>query len=124
MNAADTAGLLSIMEGGRLVRTKVGRELEFSIPVRVVAACNRLYGLSPELLSRFAVRKIQAYSRSDFLTVVKGVLVRREGLADTTAEEIASSLDGRTQDVRDAVRVARLTPQLGVQKAIELILRG
>jgi len=122
MNAADTAGLLSIMEGGRLVRTKVGRELEFTIPVRVVAACNRLHGLSPELLSRFAVRKIEAYSRSDYLTVVKGVLVRREGIADATAEEIAHRLDGRTQDVRDAIRVARLAPQLGVEKAIRLLL--
>ena len=124
MNAVDTAGLLSIMEGGRMVRTKVGRELEFTIPVRVVAACNRLHGLSPELLSRFAVRKIQAYNRSDYLTVVKGVLVRREGIAKATAEEIARRLDGRTQDVRQAVNVARLVPQLGVERAIKLILEG
>jgi Holliday junction DNA helicase RuvB len=124
MNAVDTAGLLSIMEGGRMVRTKVGRELEFTIPVRVVAACNRLHGLSPELLSRFAVRKIQAYNRSDYLTVVKGVLIRREGIAEATAEEIAQRLDGRTQDVRQAVNVARLVPQLGVEKAIKLILEG
>jgi len=124
MNAIDTAGLLSIMEGGRLARTKVGRELEFTIPVRVVAACNRLYGLSPELLSRFAVRNIQAYNRSDYLTVVKGVLVHREGVEDSTAEEIAQRLDGRSQDVRDAVRAARLAPELGVEKAISLLLPG
>ena len=124
MNAADTAGLLSIMEGGRLVRTKVGRELDLFNPVRVVAACNRLLGLSPELISRFAVRKIEAYSRSDYLTVVKGVLVRREDVKPELAEEIARRLDGRTQDVRDAVRVARLAPQLGVEKAVKLLLRG
>jgi len=122
MNAADTAGLLSIMEGGRLVRTKVGRELDLFNPVRVVAACNRLHGLSPELLSRFAVRKIQAYNRSDYLTVVKGVLVRREGIEDSTAEEIARRVDGMTQDVRQAVNVARLTPQLGVERAVKLVL--
>jgi len=124
MNAADTAGLRSIMEGGRLVRTKVGRELDLFNPVRVVAACNRLLGLSPELISRFAVRKIEAYSRSDYLTVVKGVLVRREDVKPELAEEIARRLDGRTQDVRDAVRVARLAPQLGVEKAVKLLLRG
>jgi len=122
MNAADTAGLLSIMEGGRMVRTKVGRELEFTIPVRVVAACNRTHGLSPELLSRFAVRGIQAYNRSDYLTVVKGVLMHRENTAEEVAEEIARRLDGRTQDVRQAVNVARLAPQLGVEKAVGLIL--
>jgi len=122
MNAADTAALLSVMEGGRLVRAKVGRELSLQHEIRVVAATNRVYGLSPELLSRFAVRKIEAYSRSDYFTVVKGVLVRREGVANATAEEIAAKLDGRTQDVRDAVRVARLAPQLGVEKAIRLLL--
>jgi Holliday junction DNA helicase RuvB len=70
------------------------------------------------------VRKIQAYNRSDYLTVVKGVLIRREGVDEATAAEIANRLDGRTQDVRQAVNVARLVPQLGVEKAIKLILGG
>lgn len=122
MNAADTASLLSMMEGGRLVRAKKGRELNLTHPLWVVAVTNRLDGLSPELKSRFAVRKIEAYSRSDFLTVVKGVLVRRENMAPDIAEQIAGKLDGMTQDVRDAVRVARLTPQLGVEKAVRLLL--
>ncbi len=104
MNAADTAALLSIMEGGRLVRAKKWRELNLAHPLWVVAATNRLGGLSPELKSRFAVRKIAAYSRSDFLTVVKGVLVRRENVAPDIAGQIADMLDDRTQDVRYAVR--------------------
>jgi len=122
MNAADTAALLSMMEGGRLVRAKKGRELNLSHPLWVVAATNRMDVLSPELKSRFAVRKIEAYSRSDFLTVVKGVLARRENVLSDIAAEIADRLDGRTQDVRDAVRVARLAPQLGVEKAVRLLL--
>jgi len=68
------------------------------------------------------VRKIESYSRSDFLTVVTGVLVRREGVSVEAAEEIASRLDGSTQDVRDAIRVARLAPQLGMEKAAKLLL--
>ena len=124
MNAADTAALLSIMEGGRLVRAKKGRELDTRVEIKVVAATNRLYGLSPELLSRFALRKVEAYSRADYQKVVKGVLVRREGISQEMAEEIARSLDGRSQDVRDSVRVARLAPQLGVAKAIRLLLGG
>jgi len=122
MNATDTAALLSMMEGGRLVRAKVGRELEVTHQVRVVAATNRLHGLSPELLSRFAVRKMKPYSRDDYLAVVKGVLVRHEGVSADQAEEIARRLDGRSQDVRDAIRAARLIPQLGVDKAIKLLL--
>jgi len=124
MNAADTAGLLAMMEGGRLVRVKMGRGLNIEYPIRVVAATNRLDVLSPELRSRFAVRQLHPYSRDDYLTVVKGVLVRREHVSIETAEEVARRLDGRTQDVRDAVRVARLAPQLGVEKAIKLLLGG
>jgi Holliday junction DNA helicase RuvB len=124
MNAADTAALLSLMEGGRMVRAKKGRELNLSNQLRVVAASNRLNNLSPELRSRFAVCKLVVYSRSDYLTVVEGVLSRREGLESKLAEEIARRLDGLSQDVRDAVRVARLTPQLGIDKAIKLLIGG
>ncbi|MDD4984239.1 MAG: AAA family ATPase [Dehalococcoidales bacterium] len=122
MNAADTAALLSMMEGGRLVRAKRGRELNLSNQLRVVAASNRLGMLSPELRSRFAIRTLSSYSRKDFLTVVRGVLSSREGLGPETAAEVAEKLDGRTQDVRDAIRVARLAPQLGVSRSIELLM--
>ena len=124
MNAADTAALLSMMEGGRLVRVKRGRELNLNNQLTVVAASNRLKMLSPELKSRFAIRSLSAYSREDFLIVVRGVLVSRENLNPETADAIARQLDGRTQDVRDAIRVARLTPQLGVSRAIELLMEG
>ena len=124
MNAVDTAALLSLMEGGRLVRAKRGRELNLSNQLRVVAASNRLNNLSPELRSRFAICKLVAYSRSDYLTVVKGVLSRREGLDSELAGEVAKHLDGLSQDVRDAIRVARLSPQLGIDKAIKLLVGG
>jgi len=121
MNAADTAALLSIMESGRLVRAKRGRELELTHLIWVVAATNKLYGLSPELLSRFAVRKLAPYCPLEYQRVVKGVLVRRENASPELAQEIAQRLDGRSQDVRDAVRTARLAPQVGVNKAVRLL---
>ena len=124
MNAADTAALLTMMEGGRLVRAKKGRELDLHNPLWVVAASNRMDMLSPELRSRFAIRRLNPYDRAEFLTVVKGVLVRRESLSPELADEIAQNLDGRSQDVRDAIRVARLAPQLGVEKAVRLLLGG
>jgi len=124
MNAVDMAALLTMMEGGRLVRAKRGRELDINNPLKVIAASNRMEKLSPELRSRFAIRKLNPYSRSEFLTVVKGVLVRKEGSSSEVAEEIARKLDGRSQDVRDAIRIARLAPQVGVDKAISLLLGG
>jgi len=92
MNAADTAALLSMMEGGRLVRAKRGRELNLHNQLTVVAASNRLSKLSPELKSRFAIRSLSAYSREDFLTVVRGVLVSRENQSPEVADEIARQL--------------------------------
>ena len=121
MNAADTAALLGLMEGGRLVRAKKGRGLDVTVTIKVVAATNQVAKLSPELKSRFAIRKLEAYDAEQYQTVVKGVLVRREGVTPELAEEIAQKLEGKSQDVRDAVRVARLSPQLGTDKAISLL---
>ena len=122
MNAVDTAALLSLMEGGRLVRAKKGRALDVTIPIKVVAATNQIAKLSPELKSRFAIQKLEAYDAEQYRKVVKGVLIRRENVIAELADEVAQKLDGKTQDVRDAVRVARLSPQLGVDKAIHLLL--
>lgn len=124
MRAVDMAALLTLMEGGRLVRAKRGRELDIHNPLKVVAASNRLEKLSPELRSRFAIRKLNPYSRSEFLMVVEGVLVNKENLSSELAAEIARKLDGRSQDVRDAIQIARLEPRLGVDKAIKLVLGG
>ncbi|MDP2919883.1 MAG: AAA family ATPase [Dehalococcoidia bacterium] len=122
MNAADTAALLSLMEGGRLMRAKKGRSLDVTVAIKVAAATNQVSKLSPELKSRFAIRKLKPYDAAQYRAVVKGVLVRREGINPDLAEEIADRLAERSQDVRDAVRVARLSPQLGVDKAIQLLL--
>jgi len=122
MNAADTAALLSLMEGGRLVRAKKGRTLDVTVPIKVVAATNQVAKLSPELKSRFAIRKLKPYDAAQYQKVVKGVLVRREDVNPEVAEEIARKLEGKSQDVRDAVRVARLSPQLSTYKAISLLL--
>ena len=115
------ATLLSLMEGGRVTRTKVGRMADETLDCRVVATTNTLR-MPPELLSRFAVRRLRPYTTEEFREVVVGLLQRREGLDQDMAAEIARTLDGRTQDVRDAVRVARLSAKLGVQRAAELLL--
>ena len=122
MSATDTAALLSLMEGGRLVRAKKGRTLDVTIPIKVVAATNQVARLSPELKSRFAMRKLKPYDAAQYRIVVKGVLVHRENVNPQLAEEIAQKLEGKSQDVRDAVRVARLSPQLGIDKTIRLLL--
>jgi Holliday junction DNA helicase RuvB len=122
MNVADTAALLSLMEGGRLVRAKRGRQLDVTVPIKVVAATNQVAKLSPELNSRFAIWKLKPYDAAQYRTVVEGVLVRREYVHPELAEEIAKKLEGKSQDVRDAVRVARLSPRVSIDEAIRLLL--
>ena len=129
IKGVDQAALLSLMEGGRLVRAKVGRGLNLKLECRVFAAANGTRGLSPEILSRFARRELRPYSQAEFLEVVTTVLVQREGVDGAVAAEIAASLVGRTQDVRDAIKVARLSQQMDPKRAIELlglacVLRG
>ncbi len=122
MNTADTVALLSLMEGGRLMRAKKGRGLDITVSVKIVAATNRVTKLSPELKSRFAIKILKPYDVQQYRKVVEGVLVRRENVNAAIAEEIAEKLEGKTQDVRDAVRVARLSSQLGVDESIRLLL--
>lgn len=123
MNLVDTSGLLSLMESGRLVRTKVGRTLDEQLTVWVIAAANRISGLSPELLSRFARVELQEYTSPEFLEVVKRVLVKWEDVDELAASQISHSLVGITHDIRDAIRVARLSTRIGVDKAVELLLK-
>jgi Holliday junction DNA helicase RuvB len=121
MKPADQAALLSLMEGGRLVRAKVGRHLDLTVECRVFATANSVRALTPEVLSRFARRALQPYRQEEFFQVVTSVLVEREGVEEKMAEDIARHLIGHTQDVRDAVRVARIAEQVGVVRAVELL---
>ncbi len=122
LRGPDQAALLSVMEGGRLVRAKAGgRALDIAVECTVIAACNRVEMLSPELRSRFAIRTLPPYERSTFLRVVQQVLMLHEGVSSEEARDIAELLDGKTQDVRDAIRVARLASQVGVERAAVLL---
>jgi len=121
MSPVDMAGLLSIMEGGRLIRAKVGRELREKVSIWVFATANRINNLPPELLSRFAKVPLKQYTIPEFCEVVKNVLTVHEGLDSDTAGQIATILANRTNDVRDAVRVARLSKTAGVDEAIRLL---
>ncbi|MBA7706979.1 hypothetical protein ES703_115840 [subsurface metagenome] len=50
MGLVDMAGLLSIMQTGRIIRAKVGRKLDEKINAWVIRAANRIHKLPPELI--------------------------------------------------------------------------
>ncbi len=121
---ADMAGLLSLMEQGRIIRTKVGRKLDEKLNIWVFAAANRITKLPPELLSRFAKFYLKEYNATEYVTVVESVLVHQEGLDEDGAHEIALRLVGRSHDIRDAIRVGRLSVRVGTRRAVELLVRS
>lgn len=123
MGLTDMAGLLSLMQTGRIIRAKVGRKLDEQMTVWVVAAANRTYKMPPELLSRFSIHQLSEYTTAEFVSVVKNVLVTHEDTGEDSAAEIATRLLGKTHDVRDAVRVARLGKRVGVKRAVELLIK-
>ena len=123
MGLADMAGLLALMEQGRLIRAKVGRKLDERMTVWVIAAANRTSKMPVELLSRFARFDLTEYTATEFRVVVTSVLEVHEDTSHDNAAEIATRLLGKTHDVRDAVRVARLSKRVGVARAVELLVR-
>lgn len=122
MSLVDMSALLSIMQTGRIIRAKVGRKLDEKVDCAVVAAANKLGRLPAELLSRFAKCQLTEYSAVEYKYVVATVLTTHEGTSQEDAYEIAMKLVGRTHDVRDAIRAARLAKRVGVKRAVELLL--
>lgn len=123
MGLPDQAALLALMEQGRIIRAKVGRRLDERVTIWVIGAANRTTKMPAELLSRFAIHTLTEYSAVEFRQVVTSVLEKREDTDHDTAAEIATRLVGKTHDVRDAVRVARLAKRTGVKRAVELLIR-
>ena len=123
MALADMAGLLALMEQGRIIRAKVGRKLDVRLTVWVIAAANRTIKMPAEILSRFARFDLTEYTATEFRKVVTNVLVSHEDTSFESASAIASYLLGKSHDVRDAVRVARLAKRTGVKRAVELLIK-
>jgi Holliday junction DNA helicase RuvB len=123
MNMKDTTALLSLMQYGRLIRAKVGRRMDIQIDCWVFATANRIDNFTPELLSRFAKFPLKPYTDQEFIQVVKTVLVKTEGSTEEEASMIAELLIDKTNDIRDAIRVARTSKKVGVARAIELLIR-
>ncbi len=120
MKLEDQTGLYSLMANQRIIRAKVGRMIEESINCTVIAAANSISHMSAALLSRFWKYPLKEYNSREFIEVVQASLVRREYLDKESAHTIAMGLVTKTHDVRDAVRVARLSKRMGVLEALDL----
>lgn len=123
----DVSALLTWMESGRAVVTIHNKRVEVTGKGWVFAAANRIDVLEkkmPELLSRFIVIKLKTYDRDTFRKVVKGMLMKREGVPEELAAYIAEKVSTYSRDPRDAVKIARLSKtREDVDKYVEIILK-
>ena len=107
-DARDYSALLSLMETGFVTKLKSRASESRRVLCWVFAGANSINRLPQELLSRFMKYHVRPYSEQEFKEVAFSVLTRRESVDPEIANYITQRLAGRTQDVRDAVRIGRL----------------
>jgi len=116
---ADRYVLLTLMESGKLTRLQHRAIEEVERTVWVYAAANDDRGLEEPLRARFVKIEFAPYSEAEAARIIERVLVKREGLSQTRAREIARKVAARSRDPRDGVQVARLTKK---GEAVEPVL--
>jgi MoxR-like ATPase len=106
MKQSDQATLLSLMQDGCLVETKVSKTRRLDFTCSVIATSNGTKKLKEPLLSRFAVIELKAYdSLEEFKQVAMDVL-KKHPLAEYIAQEVYTS--SAKPNIRDCVRIASL----------------
>lgn len=109
MDRADMSPLYSLMADGLVTRLHHGRRERVTLETKVFAGANEVKPIPVAIMSRFAVLALAPYTRQEFIEVATRVLETREGLGPNVAKFIAQEIAGHTNDVRDAVRVARMS---------------
>jgi len=108
MDIKDYSALLSLMETGYVTRLKSHAREISHVACWVFAGANHVARIPQELLSRFLKVSIKPYSEQEFREVAFSVLTKRESVDPEIANLIVQRLSGKTQDIRDAVRLGRL----------------
>jgi len=121
----ELSALLTWMESQRVVVAKSGDYREKKGKGWVFGACNDTRNLSDALLSRFLTFHFEEYSEEEFIKVCIAILTKREGTDEELAGYIAVKLALRGyRDVRDAIKVARLSStKEEVDKIIETLVK-
>jgi len=105
----DMSPLLLLMENGMVTRLMHGVNERITMGTKVFAGGNDLKRISAPIQSRFAKFEVPAYSPAQFVEVARTVLMQREGLGEQMALHVATEVVRHSTDIRDAVRVARIS---------------
>jgi holliday junction DNA helicase RuvB len=105
MKQSDQATLLSLLQDGCLVETKVSKTRRLDFTCSVFATCNSVERLKPRLLSRFAIIEMKPYQNlEEFKKVTMDVL--QHPLAEYIAQEVYQS--SKNPNIRECVRIASM----------------
>jgi MoxR-like ATPase len=120
MAMEDHEGLLTMMERGEFVSTKVRNTKNVKANVVIFATSNSTGRLNKPLVSRFNVFEIPEYSYPEFEEISVRVLKR---LPQNTVIQIASSVwKTGSRDIRDVLKIAKLcNPSDGEEDITRLI---
>jgi len=106
----DMSPLLNLMEGGMVTRLQHRVQERVRIRTSVFGGANDTKRIPAPILSRFLQVNVPGYSPAEFIEVSIAVLLRRvPDMGYEQARNIAEEAVRYTTDIRDAVKVGRLT---------------
>jgi MoxR-like ATPase len=106
MKQSDQATLLSLLQDGCLVETKVSKTRRLDFTCSIIATCNSVEKLKPRLLSRFAIIQMKEYTREEFIETTVRKLKEYQ-LGRYIAEQVYEA-KGPNANIRDCVRISAL----------------
>jgi MoxR-like ATPase len=120
MPMKDQEGLLTMMERGEFVSTKVRNTKTVRANIVIFATSNSTERLSKPLLSRFTVFEIPQYSYEEF----EGIALRLiKKLHPNAVIQIASSVwKTGSRDIRDVLKIAKLCNQADTEVDITRLM--
>jgi len=127
-NPLDLSVLLTWMESQKLTVTMVTKKAYVKCPTvcKVIATCNSVKRIPPELLSRFVVVNLRPYTDEEVKAICVNILKNREGCNEELAAKIASAVVEKlkSRDPRDCVKIARLakTPE-EVDRVVDVLVK-
>ena len=107
MKSSDQATLLTLLQDGCLVETKVSKTRRLEFTCSVIATCNSTKKLRGPLLSRFAVIELKGYRTLEEFKKITVDVLKGNDLAEYIAEQVYQSTP--TPNIRDCVRIAQLS---------------
>lgn len=119
MSQSAQASILSLLQDGRLIETKVSKTRSVEFKCTVITTCNKTKKLKEPLLSRFAVIEMKQYTADEFREVVIE-LMPRNPLSGYIADQVL--LAKKTPSVREALRIGQLarTPE-EIHRYLEIV---